>query len=91
MCSGLLWSALFCSRFHLPRFGLLTPALVCSCAKCLMVSQVDPSTEADRVLSSRHERGGGSQSLCLVLLLGLVVRPVDDDDVPGRPVITDWS
>jgi hypothetical protein len=39
MCCGLLWSAPFCSGSRIPRFGLLSSVLVCSCAECLIVSQ----------------------------------------------------
>lgn len=39
MCVGLLWSAPVCSGLDLQRFGLLSPVLVRSRAKCLIVSQ----------------------------------------------------
>jgi hypothetical protein len=39
MWFGMLWSAPVCSGVHLRRFGLLSSVLVCSRAKCLIVSQ----------------------------------------------------
>src|ERR1035437_1115606 len=39
MCFRTLRSVLFCSGFHLQRFGLLSSVLVCPCAECLIVSQ----------------------------------------------------